>query len=43
MVGKGEEAGEGVEWDFGISRCKLVYPGWTKNKVALQSIGNCIQ
>ena len=43
VVGKGEQDGEGVEWDFGISRCKLEYPGWMKNKVALQGTGNCIQ
>ena len=40
---KGEEDGEGMEWDFGISRCKLVYTGWMKNKVVLQSTGDSIQ
>ena len=40
---KGEEGGEGMEWDFGISRCKLVYTGWMKNKAVLQSTVNSIQ
>ena len=43
VVNKGEEDGEGMEWDFGISRCKLVYTEWMKNKVVLQSTGNSIQ
>lgn len=25
--------GEGGGWEFGISRCKLVYIGWINNKV----------
>ena len=32
-----------MEWEFGISRCKLVYIGWIKNKVLLYSTGNSIQ
>ena len=34
--------GGGIDWEFGISRCKLVYIGWI-NKVLLDSIGNYIQ
>ena len=34
--------GGGVDWEFGISRCKLVYIGWI-NKVLLYSTGNYIQ
>ena len=30
-----------MEWDFGISRCKLLYIGWI-NKVLLYSTGNPI-
>lgn len=32
----------GREWEFGISRGKLLYIGWA-NKVILNSIGNYIQ
>ena len=30
-------------WEFGISRCKLVYIGWINNKVLLYSTGNYMQ
>ena len=33
----------GMEWEFGISRCKLLYIGWIKSKVLLYSTGNYIQ
>ena len=32
-----------MEWEFGISRCKLVYTGWVNNNVPLYSTGNYIQ
>ena len=35
--------GGGMDWEFGISRCKLVYIGWINNKVLLYSTGNYIQ
>ena len=31
-----------MEWDFGVSRCKLLYMEWI-NKVLLQSTRNYIQ
>ena len=31
------------DWEFGISRCKLLYIGWINNKVLLYSTGNYIQ
>ena len=31
-----------MDWEFGISRCKLLYIGWI-NKVPLYSTGNYIQ
>ena len=43
MVAKGEEGGGGKHWEFGISRCKLVYIGWISNKVLLCSAGNYIE
>ena len=37
------EGGElGKDWEFGISRCKLLYTGWI-NKVPLYSTGNYTQ
>ena len=36
-------SGEGMDWEFGISRGKLLYIGWINNKVLLYSIGNYIQ
>ena len=29
------ESGEGKDWEFEISRCKLLYIGWINNKVIL--------
>ena len=33
----------GMDWEFGISRCKLVYIEWVNNKFLLYSPGNYIQ
>ena len=33
----------GKDWEFGISRCKLLYIGWINNIVLLYSTGNYIQ
>ena len=40
-----EIGGWGMAWEFGVSRCKLLYIGWINNKfpVLLYSTGNCIQ
>ena len=40
VVTKGEVAGGGTDWEFGISKCKLVYIKWIDNKVLLYSMGN---
>ena len=32
-----------MEWEFGISRCKLLYIEWINNKVLLYSTRNYIQ
>ena len=32
----------GMDWEFGISRCKLLYIEWANNKVLLYSTGNYI-
>ena len=41
VVVKGEQVGGGVEWEVGVSRCKLLYIEWI-NKVLLSSTGNYI-
>ena len=40
---QGEGGGGGMEWEFGVSRCQLLYIGWINNKVLLYSTGNYIQ
>ena len=35
--------GGGIDWKFGISRCKLLSIEWINNKVPLYSTGNYIQ
>ena len=35
--------GGGKDWEFGISRCKLLYTGQINSKVPLCSTGNYIQ
>ena len=39
---QGEGSGRWMDWEFGVSRCKLVYIEWMNNKV-YYSIGNYIQ
>ena len=36
VEGRGRWGGGGMEWEVGISRCKLLYTEWIKNKVLLQ-------
>ena len=43
MVAKGEGFGGGMEWEAGVSRCKLLYMEWINNKLLLSSTGNYIQ
>ena len=43
MVAKGEEERKGWIWDFGISRCKLLYVEWINHKILLYSKGSIIQ
>mgnify|MGYP007125348988 CR=1 FL=1 len=39
--GEGEESG--MDWEFGISRCKLLHLEWIINEVLLYSTENNIQ
>ena len=44
LVAKGEGCSRGeMEWEFGISRCKLSHIGWINNEVLLYSTGSYIQ
>ena len=42
-VAKGKRGGGGKDWEFGLSRCKLLYIEWINNKVLPYSTGNYIQ
>ena len=39
----GEGGGSGRDWEFGISRCKLLCIEWINNKILLCSTGNSTQ
>ena len=43
MVAKEEAGRGGMNWEFRVSRCKLLYRQWINNKVLLYSTGNYIQ
>ena len=43
MVAKGEGVGGGMEWEVGVSKCKLLYIEWINNRVLLYSTDNYIQ
>ena len=38
VVPKGEEGGSGMDWEFGVSRCKLFHLEWIDNKVLLYNM-----
>ena len=40
VVAKGERVGGGMEWEVGVSKCKLLYIEWINNKVLLYSTEN---
>ena len=43
VVTKGEGSLRGLNWEFEISRCKLICIEWINKKVLLCSTGNYIQ
>ena len=43
MVAQGKGVGEGMDWEFWISKCELLCIKWVNNKVLLYSTGNYIQ
>ena len=38
-----QEGGSGMDWEFGVCRCKLVHLEWISNDVLLHGTGNYIQ
>ena len=42
-LSKRSGCGRVLDWEFGISRCKLLYIEWINNKVLLYNTGNYIQ
>ena len=40
LAANGEEGGRGLEWEFGVSRCKLMRIEWMNNKALWCSTGN---
>ena len=40
---RGQKAGRGMDWAFGVTRCKLLHLEWINNKVLLYITGNYIQ
>ena len=43
VVAKREGVVGGMDWEVGVSRCKLLYIEWINNKVLLYSTENYIQ
>ena len=43
VVAKGEGGGRGMDWEFGVGRCKLLPLKWINNKVLVCSTVNSIQ
>ena len=43
VVSKGEGVERRMDWEFGITRCKLFYVRWINHKVLLQSTESYIQ
>ena len=39
-VAKAEGGGRGMDWEFGVGRCKLLSLDWVSNEVLLHSTGN---
>ena len=43
MIPKREGDQGGMDWDFGVSRRKLLYRQWINSKIIVYSIGSYIQ
>ena len=42
-LSRGRGNGGGMDWKFGVGKCKLLHIEWINNKVLLYSTGNYIQ
>ena len=42
VVAKGGGKGSGMDWEFGVSICKLLLLEWMSNEILLYSTGNYI-
>ena len=42
VVAKERGGGNGMDWEFGVSICKLLHLEWLNNEVLLYSTGNYI-
>ena len=40
---QGGEGGSGMDWEFGVSRCRLLHLEWIGNQVLMHSRGNYVQ
>ena len=43
FVVPGGGGGSGMDWEFGVSRCKLLHLEWINNEVVWNSTGKYIQ
>ncbi len=39
---QGAGGGNGMDWKFGVSRCKLLHLEWLSNEILLYNTGNYI-
>ena len=39
---QGRGGGRGIDWELGVSRCKLLHLEWLSNEILLYSSGNYI-
>ena len=39
---QGWGGGSGMDWEFGVNRCKLLHSEWVSNEILLYSTGNYI-
>ena len=42
VVAKGDGKGSGMDWEFWVSRCKLLHLELISNEVLVYNTGNCI-
>ena len=43
VVAKGAGRGSGMDWEFGVNRCRLLHLEWISNEVLPHDTGNYIQ